>query len=238
MGKHKVDDKSKFLYAVILVILGVGIAYLFGYRKLEAKANAYEADNSNLRTRIASLEQYYLTEEQNKEDTEAMTKEIADIFDNYAGDARFEDAVYEAAFLYRASMNTIEYDTIGFTQNMPIKEIPAEVVVAAGIEDYTDAISFNQMDVSYSGRVTYEGLKGMIEQIANGDYNLAIGKMTYQITETGFIEGDTLLSFYSVDGAGCDYTEVPVQEYQTGLQNLFGVNGSVTGMADQNAAGN
>ena len=238
MGKNKVDDKSKFLYAVIIVVLGVGLAFLFGYRKLEAKATAYETDNANLRTRIAALEQYYLTEEQNKEDTEKMTEEIKEIFSEYSGDARFEDAVYEAYHLYGASMNTIEYDTIGFTENLPIKEIPSEVVTAAGIEEYTEAINFMQMDVSYSGKVTYEGLKGMIEQIATGDYNLAIGEMSYQITDSGYIEGDTLLSFYSVDGAGCEYEEVPVVAYQTGLSNLFGVSGTVTGVADINSENN
>lgn len=235
MGKKKVDDKSKFLYAVILVVLGFAIAFLFGYRKLEAQAEAYRSDSMNLENRIAALEQYYKTETQNKEDTEKMTKAISDIFATYPGDARFEDAVFEAAHLYRASMNTLEFETIGFTDNVSIKEIPSEVVTAAHIEEYGEAINFMQMDVTYSGKVTYEGLKGMIEQIASGDYNLAIGQMSYSITDTGFIEGSTMLSFYSVDGAGCEYTEVPVQSYETGLTNLFGVNGSVTGMAEENA---
>ena len=99
--------------------------------------------------------------------------------------------------------------------------------------DSVEEIDFNQFDVTYSGKVTYEGLKGMVREIASGDYNLAIGKMEYSITETGYIEGLTQLSFYSVNGAGCDYKEPPVTDYETGLANLFGVEGVIIGEQEE-----
>ena len=227
MKKVKVDEKSKFLTAVLLVIVLIGAAFFLGYRKFEDKANMLNAQNNDLRSRIASLETYYLTEEQNKADTEKMTNLISDIFANYPGDARFEDGIYEAFNLYGGSLNTLTLESIGFNNATAVKVIPAETVTAAQIEDYTDQINFNEFNVSYRGSLTYEGLKNMVREIAAGDYNLAIGRMQYEITGSGYISGTTLLSFYSVDGAGCDYEEPPVLDYATGIENLFGVDGSV-----------
>lgn len=233
MKKVKIDDKSKFMSAVFIVVIICGLVYFFGYKKFEDKTSRLNADSNALETRIASLEQYYLTEEQNKKDTEIMTKEIESIFSAYPGDARFEDGIYEAFNLYGGSMNTLEFESIGFSNPEATKIIPVETVTAAGIEGYDQQINFNQFDVSYKGKLTYEGLKSMVREIAAGDYNLAIGKMSYRIVDGGFISGDSLISFYSVDGANCEYTEPPVSSYETGLENLFGVHGTVITNADE-----
>ena len=224
MKNVKIDEKSKFLSAVLLSILLVGIAFFFGYKKLEEKANTLNAENTSLENRIKSLEAYYLTEEQNKKDTETMTAEIKDIFSHYAGEVRYEDGIYEAFNLRGGSDNTFTLESIGFSGNTSIKRISSETVNAAQIEGFDKEISFNKFDVSYIGNITYEGLKSMVREIANGDYNLAIGQMSYSILPSGDIEGSALLSFYSVTGAGCPYTEPPVSSYDTGIDNLFGVN--------------
>jgi len=222
-NKAKIDDKSKFLYAAIFAVLLVALTFIFGYKKLEGRADALNADNANLRTRIASLEQYYKTEKENLEDTEAMTQGIHDILSEYSCATTFEDGIYEAIKLYGASGKTMEYDKIGFADPVSVKEIPLETVLAADIEGYDQAITFYQFDVDYTGKVLYEGLKDMVKEIVDSDYNLAIAEMNYQINRNGYIEGDTLVSFYSVDGAGLTYTEPPYTEYETGLSNLFGV---------------
>jgi len=223
MKNMKIDEKSKFLSAVLLAIVLCGLVFFFGYKKLEEKADRFNADNASLESRIKSLETYYKTEEQNKKDTEEMTKLIADVFAQYPGDARFEDGIYEAFDLYEASDKSYEFESVGFSANAPVKVIPAEIVTAAGIEAYNNSISFNHFDVSYNGKVTYEGLKGMVRDIAVSDYNLAIAQMAYKIEDDGYISGNALLSFYSVKGAGCPYEEPPVVAYETGLENLFGV---------------
>lgn len=236
MKNIKIDEKSKFLSAVMLSVVFIGLAFFFGYKKLEDAAAKMEAQNKELETKIASLEQYYLTEEQNKKDTETMTKAIADIFAEYPGDARFEDGIYEAFNLYGASLGSLEFESIGFADPESVKTIPAEIVTAAQIEGYTDEISFYNFDVDYKGSLSYEGLKSMVREISTGNYNLAIGKMNYKITENGMINGEAMLSFYSVRGAGCDYQEPPVSAYDIGLENLFGVNGAVISDMDEEAA--
>lgn len=223
MKNVKMDEKSKFMSAVLLSIVLIGLAFFFGYKKFEDKATQFNNDNAALEQRIKSLEQYYITEEQNRADTETMTKAIADVFSQYPGDARFEDGIFEAFNLYGASGNTLEFESIGFSQTESVKNIPIDTVVAAGIEGYNEMIDFNKFDVVYRGKLTYEGLKGTVEEISNGDYNLAIGNMTYSVADDGYIQGSTMLSFYSVAGVGAPYTEPPVEEYQTGLANLFGV---------------
>lgn len=235
MKKVKVDEKSKFLSAVFVVVVLCGLVFFFGYKKFEEKATRLDAENAALETRIRSLETYYLTEEQNKKDTQEMTQMIGEIFSTYPGDARFEDGIYEAYNLYGGSMNTFKFESVGFSTSEPVKVISGETVAAAQIEEYPNQITFNRFDVTYRGTVTYDGLKGMVRDIATSDYKLAIGQMSYQINESGYIDGSTLLSFYSVDGAGCPYTEPPVTDYETGLQNLFGVSGSVVSMDEETA---
>lgn len=228
MKNVKLDDKSKFMYAVIFAVIILVAGFLFGYKKLEDKANSLNNQNADLESRIASLETYYLTEEQNKKDTETMTQAIVDVFDDYAGDCRADDGIYEARNLITASGNTMEVDVINLAGNVVIKEIPLETVAAAQIEGFDQTIDFQRFDVTYDGRITYDGLKSMVDEIANGEYNLAIGNMSYFIGVDGYIHGKSLLSFYSVTGANCPYEQPPVFDYEVGLENLFGVSGSVS----------
>jgi len=233
MKNMKIDEKSKFLSAVLMSLLLIGLAFFFGYKKFEEKATSFNNQNYELEQRIKSLETYYITEEQNKKDTEAMTKEIAAIFSKYDSDARFEDGIYEAFNLYNGSLETLELSAIGFSSPYAVKSISWDTVNNAQIEGYNEAIDFVQFDVVYDGKITYEGLKSMVDEIAGGKYNLAIANMSYHINESAYIEGSNTLSFYSVKGAGCPYTEPPVEEYEKGLENLFGVNGTVIKNADE-----
>ena len=228
MKKVKLDDKSKFMYGLLFSVLIIALAFLFGYKKLENKAASLRNENDSLEQRIGSLKQYFDTEEQNKADTEAMTNGINDILAEYKGDARYEDAIYEAFNLFEASYNSMEFDGIGFASPFVLKDIPIETVQAAQIEGLDQAIKFYQFDVSYSGKISYEGLKGVAEEINTGDYNLAVGQMNYQLNSDGFIDGKTMVSFYSVDGANLPYTAPPVSKYETGIYNLFGVSGLLT----------
>lgn len=223
MKNVKIDDKSRFLSAVLLTIVLCGVAFFLGYRKFEDNAARLQGENNALRDRIASLQAYYDTEEQNKADTETMTAEITDIFSHYSADARFEDGIYEAFNLRAGSGNTFELDSIGFNSPSAIRRIPIETVSAAQIEGFDSEIAFDKFDVSYRGNISYEGLKSMVREISTGEYNLAIGQMSYSILDNGNIDGNALLSFYYVEGAGCSYEEPPVSNYDTGLENLFGV---------------
>lgn len=227
MKNAKVDDKSKFLLSVMAAILIVAAAFFLGYRNMEEKAKKIEAQNAELETRIAALQMYFDTEEQNRKDTEDMTAEIKSIFSQYSGDARIEDGIYEAFNLNAASVNTLVIKEIGFATPDVLTSISAETVQAAKIEEYNEEIRFVEFDVTYDGMTSYEGLKGMIKEMTDGDYDLAIGNMSYHINENNYVEGTTLLSFYSVTGAGCDYTEPEVAEYETGIGNLFGITTSI-----------
>lgn len=226
MKNIKIDEKSKFLSAVFIMVVFVGVAFFLGYRNFENKASALNVDNGNLEARIAELETYYLTEEQNKADTEKMTNEIRDILSNYVGDARFEDGIYEAFNLYGGSENSLILEKIVFANREVVQDIPGEVVAAAQIEGFENGISFNRFNVSYDGQVSYDGLKSMVREIASGYYNLSIAKMTYEINPSVNIEGTASLSFYYVDGAGLDYQEPSVAAYDIGLESLFGISGA------------
>ena len=238
MKNIKIDEKSKFLTTVFLMVVLIGVAFFLGYRNLESKADAFEVDNGNLRNRISELETYYLTEEQNKADTEKMTKEIKDILSNYVADARYEDGIFEAFNLYGASDETLVLEKIIFAEKETVREIPMETVTAAQIEDYTTAINFKRFDVTYDGIVSYDGLKSMVREISSGDYNLSIARMHYKITENATIQGSSGLSFYYVTGAGLDYQEPPTSAYETGLESLFGIGGAYISTEEDEAAAN
>ena len=235
MKNIKIDEKSKFLSAVFLMVVFIGVAFFLGYRNFENKAQAYKVDNGNLEARIAELETYYKTEEKNLADTERMTGEIKDILSNYVADARFEDGIFEAFNLYGGSQNSLVLDKIVFSSRDVIQDIPQEVVAAAQMEEYQDRISFNRFNVSYDGQVSYDGLKSMVREIASGEYNLSIAKMRYEINESAYINGSTGLSFYYITGAGLDYQEPPVSAYETGLESLFGIGGANIGTEEETA---
>ena len=224
MKNVKIDEKSKFYTAVLLVIVFICVAFFLGYKKFEDKATALNGQNANLETRIAELKQYYDTEQKNKEDTARMAGEIADVLLMYAGDARYEDGIYEAFNLYGASDNTLVLKKMVFAGTDTYRTIPGETVIAAlDDEAYSSDIAFCGFNVNYSGIVEYEGLKGMVEEISTGNYNLGIVKMKYSVNEENYIEGTTNLAFYYVTGAGLDYQQPPYEEYETGVENLFGV---------------
>lgn len=223
MKNVKIDEKSKFYTAVLLVIVFIGVAFFLGYKKFEDKATALNGQNANLEARIDELEQYYVTEAKNKEDTERMTAEISDVLSVYSGDARYEDGIYEAFNLYGGSDNTLVLKKMVFAGTDTYRSIPSETVVAANIEGLSSDIAFCGFNVNYNGLVSYDGLKGMVHEITTGNYNLGIVKMKYSVNEENFIEGTTNLAFYYVTGAGLDYQQPPYEEYDTGIDNLFGV---------------
>lgn len=230
MKNVKIDEKSKFYTAVLLVIVFIGVAYFLGYRKFEDKAFALQSENVNLETRIAELEMYYLTEQKNKDDTAKMTQEISDILNEYSGDARYEDGLFEAFTLYGDSNNTLVLKKIVFGGTENYRSIPSEVVAAANLEGLSGDIAFNGFIVSYSGLIQYSGLKDMVRKISTAPYDLGIIKMKYEINEDSVIEGTTNLAFYYVTGAGLDYQEPPFADYETGIENLFGVDGTTVSM--------
>ena len=142
MKNVKIDEKSKFFTTVFLMVVLCGVAFFLGYRKFEEKAAALDVDSGNLEARIQELEQYYLTEEQNKADTEKMIASMDEIFSHYQAVVRSEDGIFEAYNLVRGSEEKLELSSIGFEAPSIIKEVPEETVAAAGIEKYQEKIDF------------------------------------------------------------------------------------------------
>jgi len=218
--RKNVDPKSSFIIVAMLSVVILGCVYFFGFKKLEENADRLVSENNQLRTRIESLKTYYDTEAQNKADIETMSKDIDVIYSKYAGDVRQEDGIYEALEMSGAS--GIQYSSIGFGGNVPIKSISAETVQAAGLEKYQDAISFNRFDVTYDGVVGYNELKDLVNSLQNNDYDLAIGSLSFTGNDQALLQGTSLISFYSVSGIGAEYKEPPVTSYEVGTDNLFG----------------
>jgi hypothetical protein len=218
--KKRVDSKQTFAIVLALSFVLLVVVYFFVYKKFEEQATRLTNENNALRSRISELQGYYDDEPNNKQAIASMTDELNTLFNVYPGDTRFEDGIYEALTLYGVS--EIEYTNIAFASNTPIKQISADTVVGAGIEKYTEDISFNEFDVTYDGTISYDGLKNFVREVAGGKYNLAIGNMSYSGTDSGDLSGTALIAFYSVSGAGCTYEEVPVATYDVGTSNIFG----------------
>ena len=220
--KKKVDNKSVFAVVALLCFVALFMSYIFGYKKLEEQATRLQHENDELNTRIASLETYYKTEQQNKDDIESMTASLNEIYSQYAGDVRPEDGLYQGILMTEASK--IQYSSFGFGGNEAILTIPAETVQAAGIENYQNEIKFNEFDVTYDGVVGYDELKELVKSLDESGYDLAIGSLSFTGTDQAKLSGSTLISFYSVAGIDAEYKEPPVEPYEVGTGNLFGFN--------------
>ncbi len=218
---NKLDNKQTFTYVIAFCLLILVAAYFLVYKKYEDKAAALKQANADLRARIENLQEYYENEAVYRKDTEVMTATIREILSGYAADARPEDGIMEAVAM--AGFSDIKYTSIAFAEPEKLKEIPAEVVQAAEIEEYQEAITFYRRNVTYSNDFSYNGLKGALGVALNGDYDLEINQLSYSAnTQDKNLGGVMVLGFYSATGTGNEYHAPDITPYISGTSNLFG----------------
>lgn len=225
----KYFKKDTFLGITLAEVMVTVIVYVFVYMPYIEQTEQTELSISNMKEKIRELEEYDTNREQYIQETGEITRAIDEVLEVYPADAREEDILMLAVDIQ--GKNEIGYDSINMEPAEVVYAVEGETVSAAGIEGLDTGISFRQKHATYANTTTYASLKGCMEQILSSDNRIAIDNIVYvKNMETGNLEGNINLYFYSVQGTMKEYVAPDITEYIKGTDDIFGT--------DQKAAEN
>lgn len=227
MAKSKESSKGSGNRNLLLYVAAFGallmiLVYVFVYQKLNTEAEAIQASNRTLSQRVNELKVYYDNRETYLRDTQTLEMLMDELLTVYPADAREEDAIMLAVQMQRGSEAT--FLSINMNKGGVLHEVPAETVLAAASETYTQAIQFRNMDAIYVNEVSYAGLKSMIQTVFDSSNRIGIQNIVYSKgdAENPNLSGHIDLVFYSVAGTGKEYVVPDIMPYIAGTSNIFG----------------
>ena len=221
MNKKQSNAKNIMLYIVLLCLIALIAFYFFVYQKMEEKTKRIQNENRTLQTRVTELEKYYNAREEYETGIKDMTAEIERIFEPYPCDVREENATDLGVNILLGTDSRFRSISIG--EREALKTIEEETVKAAGLEEYTHAITFARRTVEYADSLDYKNLKDLIKIIDSKASKGTINSINYVYNETeNNLEGSTGYSFFFVRGIdGKVYEPVSGYAYTSGLEDLF-----------------
>lgn len=218
----KVSSKQAMMYVVLLGILLLIGVYFLVYKSYTDKAAAIETSNMVLNKRVAELKEYYDNMEGYNQEIELMQAEIRNVLGQFPPDVMEEDMIVLALDTMKNA--SVEYTNINMGDREALRNIPAEIVQAAGMEELSLELVFVERKGVYVNDTVYQSLKECINTINNSDNRLAITNIAYSRNEdTGELTGTIQVSFYSIIGTGREYEPQNLANYASGLSELFGV---------------
>ena len=218
----KSSSKQVAVYVALFGVLALVAVYFLVYKAYMDKAEQITASNATLSARVNELKEYYDDIDFYNGEIEMMQNQIYTWFDEFPADVLEEDILVLA--LDTEEVAWINYSNINMGTKEALKVIPQEMVAAAGIEELQQEIIFAQRTTGYVNEVDYENLKDVVKEINAQDDRLNISNITYgRNTETGLLEGTIEVTFYSVIGTGKEYVPQKLEDYESGLEDLFNI---------------
>lgn len=219
----KVTSKQIFTGVLVACVALCMLVYLMVFTKYNDEKDMLVASNNSLQTQVDELKGYYDERTTYRTNTANMTKSIADMTLDYAGDAREEDFIMTAVAMQDAAV--INYEKINIDEEEAIHTIPVEVVTGAKIEGYENEIEFVEKKASYANITDYKNLKLCVEEIYKNDYRVGIDALVYkrESDSNNFIRGTIDVTYYSIHGMNKPYEFPKMDNYLTGGedQDLF-----------------
>ena len=217
---QKIFTKQSFMLITVVGLLLLLVLYIKVYKAYDEKTKLIQAENNETQALLDELETYYNNMDKYKEDTETIKKAILKVMEAYPADAREEDVVMLAVEMQE--QNEIEFEAINMDEPEAVYTVPVNLISMAGIEGYEKDVIFMKKMSSYSTKTDYDNLKGNIEQVLKSPNRIAIDKVIYTKNEqTGLLEGDLELTFYSASGTDKEYVAPDIAEYISGTSDLF-----------------
>ncbi len=215
------NAKNIMLYVILLCLLAILAFYLLVYQKMTEKTETLKRENATLKTRVAELSKYYENHEMYETSIKDMEEEIDRIFTPYPADVKEEDALVLAYDMYNAA--EFKYKAISLGSREALRTIEQDVVEAAGLEKYKNAIIFATRTASYTDVIDYYNLKDTIKAIADNAKKGTINNITYVYSESeNALEGTVSYTFDFVKGIdGKVYEPVPTFKYKAGVEDIF-----------------
>lgn len=222
MNMKKLTSKQIFMFVLLVCILLVAIVYFTVYKKYSGLAEQTRNSNAALTVRVADLKKYYDNESMYLEEMEPMKEGIKEILTQYPAEIREEDLIMHA--VSTQLVTPVTYSSVNFGAKSVIKAVAADVVQNAGMEEYQEQIKFSEYQVSYPNRLTYLGLKNLVQTIFDSEYNIGIRSISYAgDSASNELNGTMELAFYSASGTGKEYVLPDITPYIGGTENIFGL---------------
>lgn len=222
IGMKKLTSKQIFTFVALACIIVVALVYFMVFKKYKDLAETTRANNAALTVRVADLKKYYDNEPTYLAEMEPMQTGVEEILAQYPADIREEDLIMHA--VTTQSVTPVTYSSVNFGDKAVFKVVDAGTVQNAGMEKYQEQIQFTQYQVSYPNKLTYLGLKNLVQVIFDSEYNIGINRIAYTSDmATNELNGTLDLTFYSASGTGKEYTLPDMTPYESGVENIFGM---------------
>ncbi len=215
IGAKKISQYVTLLGVVLLVCV-----YFFVYKEYQNKSDALESSNNSLSQKVSELKIYYDNLSTYEEEMELMRTKINERLEEFPVDVKEEDMIALAIKSHEKA--EIYYNSINMAEREVLKFIPIEIVAGAGMEELQQEIAFVERTSTYVNSVDYTNLKECIKMINNMPERMVIENITYgRNKDTNLLDGSISVTFYSVSGTNREYIPQRLENYESGLANLF-----------------
>lgn len=217
----EISERDKKLLLVLLSVLMLGAAYMFGYKKLSEKADEYKHEYNEMKVKEADL----LEKQDGIEDYE---KSIIAYENAYNGIiAQYGNGTtqtFQIDFLNRIERATnVWIKSVNFQAATPIYtfgNIQTTNPAGSGYAYSTDLAGYsNTFTVAYEGQ--YEDWKDFIKYLNTYFSKNVIENISMSYSDiTGEVSGTMTFNVYSIVGSDDKYVE-PEFNVDTGTDNIF-----------------
>lgn len=207
-----------------IVVAGVALCfviYLLVFNKYKEETEALKASNATLEAQVNDLKQYYDNMEFYRKNIAQMKELVAQVTEDYPGDAREEDTIMMAASMQDTTL--VNINSINISPQNVIHSIPADVVKGLNDETLQSDIVFQRRNATYSVETNYFHFKDIVSRIYDDKYRIAINSVSFskESDENNFITGIIDISYYSLDGMNKEYVKPDMTQYASGLVDFF-----------------
>ena len=215
----KVSKKELYL---LLALLGVGIAFCawqFGFKKMNAKTDALNAETDVLKVEISQYTAIKDNIDLYTTGIETATNEIANVLHKFPVTVMEEDMI-----MLGRSLEKVTDDT--FVSNITFSGA-SNIFVATSrpVEATTVPISYSlyNNNILVSFKTSYDGLKEIMDYINENKNRMSVNNFSAAYDEgTGLVSGTTSINMYSVVGTDKEYVQQNLSGVSLGTDNIFG----------------
>lgn len=213
-------NKKVMTYIALIGTVVLVMVYVLVYMKFTTLTEALEATNNNMQRDVDILKEYYEHMDEYQQDIMAMREEIGEMLSAYPADAREEDVLMLAVNMQEE--NVVNFSNINMEQPALVVAVPQNIVVAAAVDNLNSEVDFMEKKSTYVMETDYSNLKGLVETIYASDNRIAINNIALTMDDGGkILSGNIDVSFYSAAGTGKEYEAPGMEEYISGVSDLF-----------------
>ncbi|MCM1100887.1 MAG: hypothetical protein NC079_01230 [Clostridium sp.] len=222
----KLTSKHVFMIVLAVGVLALLLVYLNVFVAYNDKTEELKKSNAELQKQVDDMKVYYDMIGTYQKGSADMAAAMDELLEDYPADAKEEDAIMMAVNMQNVAL--LNYESIAIGSQESLLAIPKDMVTAANVEGMENPIDFKSRTVNYNNTTTYAHMKMAVEEVYASPYRIGIDSISYKrkaaIGEPwDIIEGNIVISYYSLDGLGREYVAPTMPTYAPGNPQLFGL---------------